>query len=145
MVTLDEYAPIDAAACAALQSASLVQIVGTDIIGTQAALTDAIRLAIVDIVNATDWLLVVVLLEIEVFLQLRNLLTSRLLVLMKVLKGILYSVLFGAAVYWGIEGTFLDFWDAFLWLVAFIFIELNIFEWHEETQQAAAEQAEVTA
>ncbi len=145
VVTLDEYAPVDAAACAALQSASLAQIVGTDIIGTQAALTDAIRLAIVDIVNATDWLLVVVLLEVEVFLQLRNLLTSRLLVLMKVLKGILYSVLFGAAVYWGIEGTFLDFWDAFLWLVAFIFIELNIFEWHEETQQAAAEQAEVTA
>ncbi len=47
-------------------------------------------------------------------------------------QGIL---LFGAVVcaaYWGFNGTFLDFWDAFLWLVAFIFIELNIFQWHEE-------------
>ena len=38
------------------------------------------------------------------------------------------------AAYWGFEGTFLDFWDAFLWLVAFIFIELNIFQWHEEAE-----------
>lgn len=33
-----------------------------------------------------------------------------------------------AAIYWGIKGDFVDFWDAFLWLVAFIFIELNVFE-----------------
>jgi hypothetical protein len=30
-----------------------------------------------------------------------------------------------------------DFWDAFLWLVAFVFIELNVFEWHKETQEQA--------
>ena len=26
--------------------------------------------------------------------------------------------------------------DAFLWLVAFIFIEMNIFKWHEEVEEA---------
>ena len=46
----------------------------------------------------------------------------------------LYPVLFVAAVYWGFEGSFLDFWDAFLWLVAFVFIEMNVLEWHEERQ-----------
>ena len=37
-----------------------------------------------------------------------------------------------AAIYWGFKGDFVDFWDAFLWLVAFVFIELNIFEWRRE-------------
>jgi hypothetical protein len=49
----------------------------------------------------------------------------------------MYTVLFGAAVYWGVEGTFLDFWDAFLWLVAFVFIEMNVFEWREERLEDA--------
>ena len=59
-------------------------------------------------------------------------------ILSRVSKGIkvfLYGTLFAAAVYWGLEGDFLDFWDALLWLVAFIFIELNIFEWSEEVKQ----------
>ena len=145
VVTLDEYAPIDAAACGALQGQSLVQISGTQIIGTEAALQESIRLAIVDVINASDWLLVVVLLEVEVFLQLRSLLSTRLLVVMKALKSVLYGVLFAAAVYWGVKGTFLDFWDAFLWLVAFIFIEMNIFEWHEETRESSAHQLQATA
>ena len=48
----------------------------------------------------------------------------------------LYAVLFLAAVYWGVAGDFIDFWDAFLWLFAFIFIELNVFEWQYETSRA---------
>jgi hypothetical protein len=44
-------------------------------------------------------------------------------------------LLFVAAAYWGFAGDFLDFWDAALWLFAFIFIELNVFEWQSETSQ----------
>ena len=51
VVTLDGYLPLDQANCTALNAQALVQITGTSIIGTQAALTDAIRLAIVDVVN----------------------------------------------------------------------------------------------
>ena len=39
------------------------------------------------------------------------------------------------AIYWGVKGDFVDFWDAFLWLVAFVFIELNVFEWRQEILQ----------
>ena len=53
-------------------------------------------------------------------------------------KFALYSLLLLAAIYWGIKGDLVDFWDAFLWLVAFAFIELNIFEWRHEDQAAAA-------
>ena len=51
----------------------------------------------------------------------------------QLIKVVLYAILFAAAVYWGLLGDFLDFWDAFLWLVAFVFIEMNIFQWQAET------------
>jgi hypothetical protein len=59
----------------------------------------------------------------------------------KVIKAILYSLLFCAAIYWWLEGDFLDFWDAFLWLFAFIFIELNVFDWQAEKRTGQPETA----
>ena len=135
VVDLDDYPPIDAAACVALQGQQLVQVAGTEIIGTRAALDSAWGLAVIDIINAGTWLIIVVMLEAEVWMQLRDGLTDRLLRLGKYLKIFFYGILFVAAAYWGFEGSFLDFWDAFLWLVAFIFIELNIFQWHEEVEE----------
>ena len=73
-------------------------------------------------------------LEIEVFLQLKDKLTNRLMLTLKYTKGFFYLTLFVCAIYWGFEGSFLDFWDAFLWLVAFVFIELNVFEWRQESE-----------
>lgn len=136
--TLDEYLPIDSATCAAMTGQELVRVSGTHIIGTPEAAAAAVRLAWVDVINAGDWLIVVLLLEVEVLLQLRDRLTDRLIRGFKTLKGVLYAVLFAAALYWGAVGDYLDFWDAFLWLVAFIFIELNIFQWHAETEEEKA-------
>ncbi|MBT8132830.1 MAG: hypothetical protein KJO35_11215, partial [Gammaproteobacteria bacterium] len=90
-------------------------------------------LALTDIINAGDWLIIVALLELEVMLQLKGMLTDRMLQISKSIKAVLYTILLCCAIYWGIDGEFLDFWDAFLWLVAFVFIEMNIFEWHSET------------
>lgn len=132
---LDDYLPLDQAVCTAMNGQQVMQISGTQIIASEPALTDAIRLAIVDIVNALTWLIIVVLLEIEVFLQLKDRLTDKMMRAAKYTKGFFYLVLFVCAAYWGVEGDFLDFWDAFLWLVAFIFIELNIFQWHSETEE----------
>jgi hypothetical protein len=53
-------------------------------------------------------------------------------------KFVLYTILFVAAVYWGIYGDFIDFWDAFLWLLAFFFIEMNVVEWRKETKEDIA-------
>ena len=72
-------------------------------------------------------------------LQLRDRLTGAVMKAAAWIKGVFYLVLFGCAAYWGYDGTFLDFWDAFLWLVAFIFIELNLFQWHGETAEAEAQ------
>lgn len=54
-------------------------------------------------------------------------------------KVVLYSSLLFAATFWGLKGDFVDFWDAFLWLVAFVFIELNVFEWRQEVNESAAQ------
>jgi hypothetical protein len=137
---LDEYPPIDAEACILLQGQELLQLNGTNIIGPREALDAAAALAIIDILNSGTWLIVVVLLEAEVWLQLKDLLTERLLRIGKYVKGFFYAILFVCAIYWGVYGDFLDFWDAFLWLVAFIFIEMNIFKWHEETELAWEEE-----
>ena len=139
---LDDYPPIDAVACAALQGQQLFQVAGTELIGTKEALDSALGLAIIDMVNASTWLVIVVMLEVEVWMQLKDVLSSRLLKTGKYLKIFFYGLLFLCAAYWGFEGSFLDFWDAFLWLVAFIFIEMNIFQWHEETEEAHEIQSE---
>ncbi|MEM7281690.1 MAG: hypothetical protein AAF438_08690 [Pseudomonadota bacterium] len=140
MHDLDEYPALSTEICGLWAAQELVQISGTQILGTQAASEAIINLAIVDIINSGDWIVIVVMLEVEVFLQLRNALTPARLKITKLVKSILYLTLLACAVYWGIHGDFLDFWDAFLWIVAFVFIELNVFEWNAETRRAAEPQ-----
>jgi len=136
-VDFDEYEILSAANCASFSAAtSFLQFPGMFAVVDQAGLADIIRLAWVDVINAAVWLLVVLVLEIDVWLQERQKLEGTALQLSNFSKYILYSILFLAAVYWGVKGDFVDFWDAFLWLVAFVFIELNVFEWQRESAAA---------
>lgn len=132
LVDLDEYVSLDAANCAALGE-QVYTVAGFDILADGETLRSAQILAWVDVINAADWILVVVVLEVEVRLQLRGDLSEQVMGATKLIKLILYAVLFLCAGYWGYAGDFLDFWDASLWLFAFIFIELNVFEWQYET------------
>ena len=135
-VDFDEYATLTAANCASFSTANaFLQFPGLFAAVDQAGLTDIIKLAWVDVINSAVWLLVVLVLEIDVRLQERHQLEGLALQLSNISKYILYSILFLAAVYWGIKGDFVDFWDAFLWLVAFVFIELNVFEWRQESAE----------
>jgi len=99
---------------------------------------NAIALAWLDVINSAVWLLVVIVLEIDVRLQERNRYEGAALYVSNAIKVVLYSLLLLAAIYWGMNGDFVDFWDAFLWLVAFVFIELNVFEWRQESHEKAA-------
>ena len=141
----DEYIPITAANCATLSDARTFEYFRElPVIVDAAVKTEIVRLAWVDVINSTVWLLVVLVLEIDVRLQERNLLEGAVLALSKAAKVVLYSILFLAAVYWGIKGDFVDFWDAFLWLVAFVFIEMNIFEWRAaEHAEAARDESKI--
>ena len=74
-------------------------------------------------------------LEIDLLLQRSGLLAGHFANISNRLKMMLYSILFAAAAYWGLHGDFLDFWDSFLWLIAFVFIERNLF--HRQAQASA--------
>jgi hypothetical protein len=137
LLDLDEYAPLDDINCRDV-GAPLQQLTGFSIIADRDTLDAARLLAWTDVINSGTWILVCLLLEIEVRLQLRGHLTGRVMLLNRFGKFALYAILFLAAAYWGVAGSFLDFWDAALWLFAFIFIELNVFQWQRETQHKAA-------
>jgi hypothetical protein len=139
-IDYDEFEAITTANCNSLSDATVFfQFPNINSVIDQAGKTDLLRLAWVDVINAGVWLLVVVVLEIDVRLQDRNLLIGTALRISNLSKYVLYGTLFLAAIYWGVKGDFVDFWDAFLWLVAFIFIELNVFEWQQESLRQTAE------
>jgi len=128
----DAFMPLDAQNCAVL-GADTLQITQLDrVLAAPQAFASAHDLALIDVINAGAWILVVVVLEIEVRLQLRGGVPHRFVWIMTSAKVVLYALLVLAAVYWGIDGDFLDFWDAALWLFAFVFIEMNVFEWQVE-------------
>ena len=136
-VTLDDYAELNAANCATFSDASVYyQFRDMMAVVDARGLKDIRYLAWVDVINAAVWLLVVMILEVDVRLQAQERYEGLALRLSNTAKFVLYSLLLLAAMYWGLKGDFIDFWDAFLWLVAFVFIELNVFEWRQEEQQA---------
>lgn len=137
LVEIDEYVPVDATSCLSL-GPELLRLNGFDIIADAETLRSAQYLAWTDIFNSAAWIGVVILLEIEVRLQLRGILSGKIMGINKFFKLLVYAILFFAAVYWGLKGDFLDFWDACLWLFAFVFIEMNVFEWQYETTQEEA-------
>lgn len=141
MFEMDEYEILERENCLDLQpetESSRLNVLGHNktIVTSDAILAAVKKLAWVDVINSVAWIIVVVLLEIDVLIELSK--TERrgaVAALNKMSKGVCYSILLAAAAYWGVSGELLDFWDAFLWIVAFIFIERNIFKWHEEIQQ----------
>ena len=138
LLALEDYIPLTVDNCQMLAGQELSRLNGQDIIGLRDDLIYARNVAWIDIFNASTWLGVVAILEVDVWFQLKGSRTGRLLRVSYILKIIFYSILFACAVAWGITGVFLDFADAALWLFAFFFIEMNLFQWQQETEEAAA-------
>lgn len=131
LLALDEYTPLTPENC--------TQIVGPayfsaplNMYANQEALNATNLLAWVDVINSATWIIVVGVIQLEVYLQSSKLYGTRFFTIYKSSKIGLYVVLFGACLIWWSESSWLDGWDATLWLVAFFFIELNIFTWQEE-------------
>ena len=134
MVEVDEFETITTANCNSLNTASeLLKKSGENILTDLIQWTEAFRLVLVDIFNSGAWILVVLVLEVDIWLKLKDKLVGKVATVSKLIKVVLYTVLVVAAIYWGYAGSVLEFWDAFLWIVAFIFIESNLFAWQGET------------
>ena len=138
-VDLDEYEAINATNCDDFSEASAFNRFDTmPAVVDNAGLRDIRFLSWVDVINAGVWLLVLLVLEVDVRLQEKQRLEGLALYLSTLTKIVLYSTLALAVVAWIVKGDFVDWWDAFLWLVAFVFIEMNVFEWRQESHAEAA-------
>lgn len=96
-----------------------------------------------DLANSIVWLLVCAALFYDVYVpgeyggtewRVRN-----------AFKGVLYAALLGFALWWGYEGAteegskvngLLNFYDAFLWIICFAVIELNVFDYESDETPA---------
>jgi hypothetical protein len=85
-----------------------------------------------DFANSTVWLLVCVSLEYDVHAPATYM--SLAWRIRNTIKLALYASLLGLAVVWGIRGDVLDFYDAFLWIVCFSVIELNVFHFEPSSE-----------
>ena len=130
LVGLDEYQALTAGNCAGITGDLFVNE-QTRTLAEAGALAQATWLAWIDVVNSGTWFLILALLELDVRPGLKGFFPGWFANTSLRAKYVLYAVILGAAGYWGIFGTFLDFWDAFLWIAAFIFIERNVFEWEQ--------------
>ena len=137
LVDFDAFIPLDSSNCAQLGPDTLQVTALNQVVSSPTAFASARDLALVDVLNAGTWILIVIALEVEVRLQLKGGLPHRLQWGLNASKVVFYLMLTAAAVYWGFEGEFLDFWDAALWLFAFFFIEMNVFEWQRELDYKA--------
>ena len=133
-VDFEEYEAITAANCAQLSDAnSFLRFGQLPALVDAAGMPHLRYLGWADVINAATWLLIVVILEIDVRLQERGQLEGNVLRISNGAKFLLYATLIVVAVYWTIDGDFVDSWDAYLWLIAFFFIEMNVLEWRHET------------
>ena len=140
MSDLDEFLPLAVSGCAtsALAASETLMVNQEDLwVVTMTDWSEIKHLAWVDVSNAATWILIVIMLEFEVRIGLRRGVSVRVAALIKSTKLVLYSLLIVFAAFWGFAGSILDFWDAFLWIVAFVFIERNVFVWEQELQRAA--------
>ena len=109
------------------------------VIASQTNLIANQKLGWVDVANAGAWLLIVLIFQIEIMLQQADKLTKGGLAICTGTKIFLYLVLAANAIYWTIYSAFIDYWDAWLWLLAFVLIDMNLLGWKdsEKTQPAA--------
>jgi len=125
--------------CGAFAGKELFKSPTDNLIATQANLLALRKLGWVDVFNASAWLIIVLLFQIEVSLEQANMLTKRRLFSVMAWKGAAYLVLLVCATYWTVYSAFIDSWDAWLWLLAFILIDLNMLGLDESQNQKASE------
>lgn len=135
--SLLDYEPLDAQNCAALAAGAFYHP-GVDMFTTPENLSLIKRQAWLDVVNAGVWVIVVTVLELEVWLKSSKLFGTKFFYAYKSAKLVLYAILIVDVFYWWRLGDPWAAWDAFLWLVAFFFIEMNVLTWQEENAEKRA-------
>ena len=132
-----KYSEITEESCAALSDDTRFRLVKRDNALTDSAgWVEALRLAWVDLIEATCWLLIILLIEAAIRLQDRGMFQSAWIARISRANIALYSVIVAAAVYWAFKGHWVYAWDEFLWVAGFLAIEGNLAEWRDDLRKA---------
>jgi hypothetical protein len=131
-----DYVEITAEDCAEISTdTSFYHIEGETALLGASKLQHVQWIGLLDIVNAYFWLVVVALIEVEVWLQTKDRFSSRLLPVVRMSKTLFYLGLIANGVIWAATGYILFAWDSFLWIFGFWAIELNLAEWERDRLQ----------
>lgn len=142
LTALDEYLPVTAENCADISIDGLQKINTLPVIFDLASyqgFEGTTAIAWVDVLNASAWLVSVFLIRLDIIMELRGGAAKWFVWFSGVLKVMSYLVLLVMAVYWSLFSSFIDGWDAFLWIMSFIFIEMNLISWQKENQETVPE------
>ena len=88
-------------------------------------LGEGIELAIIEVVNAGVWIILVGLVQFGLLAERIWPERTRLLVILGRVKLLFYVVLVVDALYWLLYGLWVDAWDAFLWLFAVMAVQMK--------------------
>ena len=131
-----EYTQITEENCAGLSSASEFFWTTESAVVTDAEGLELERdLAWADLVEASIWLLIILIIEIVVRLQNRGVTGGPLIRTANALQLLLYAALLIIGVYWASLSHWLYFWDELVWIAGFAAIEMNLSEWRDEMLQ----------
>jgi len=136
-----EYVEITSGNCSNISAGPPFYRIDADVSLIDAPTLDHVqKLGWPDISNAMAWLVVVFLIELEVWLQGADRFGSRALKLTRQFKTGFYLVLLINVVIWAAYGYALYAYDSLLWIVGFWAIELNLAEWEQERLQELSEE-----
>jgi hypothetical protein len=120
--------------CAVFTTDQMYRSPSDHLIATHENLMAIRKLGWVDVANSVAWLLVVLIFQIEITLKQLDKLTKSRLALCTGIKVVLYLVLTADAIYWTAYSAFIDSWDAWLWLIAFVLVDMNLLGWEDDAR-----------
>ncbi len=127
------YTEITQSNCQSLgQGSEWYSIYNDSVIIDTASLAGDYRLARIDVLECSSWLVIMFFIELDVRLQLRGVTKGRLLKFSHRIKSLLYLLLLSICAYWAYVDHWLYAWDEFLWIAGFAAIEMNLSEWRGE-------------
>jgi hypothetical protein len=128
-----EYTAISDETCTNLSDASAFFWVAEDpVITDEAGLDLEKQHAIVDLMEASIWLLILLAIEIVVRLQSKGVTGGTIISTLNRAKLLMYTILIAFGAWWASLGHWLYFWDELVWIGGFAAIEMNLREWRDE-------------
>lgn len=129
------YTEINPENCSSLSSANQFYLIDPPtyfIVQDAAAMVIEKELAWADMIEAVAWVLIILIIEVIIRIQDKNISASKALVALLRLKTLLFICLWMVALYWGYRGHYLFVWDEFMWIAGFYVIDMNLTKWREE-------------